>query len=290
MSLILDALNKADHERKKDADKPTLGDIYVRASQAEKPFKKSTIAYLLGISIAFILVSLIIALNEKPDSLMRKLGEENIVQAHPTDPSVVPLRLKDNQKKPDSKTRSKHERLKKKLIATQYEKAAQETKKHSNTSHKIVEGAKPNLREKEMIAALYKAREPKEKRELKEIERVREERKLKTQEKNKISSLIKQEAVPPSTGEEKLYMSGYPNLVGVRSLPHKVQAEIPSLIYSAHNYLESGASVTLNKTLLHVGDQVSPELYIDKILADGVVLRYKSLKFKLRALTSWINL
>ena len=75
MSLILDALNKADHERKKNTDAPTLGDIHAQPSQTQKPIKNNKIIYILGPAIVLLFATLIITLNQKSAALTKTLSK-----------------------------------------------------------------------------------------------------------------------------------------------------------------------------------------------------------------------
>ena len=65
---------------------------------------------------------------------------------------------------------------------------------------------------------------------------------------------------------------------------------IPSLIYSRHDYNGSGRSaVVLNGAVLPAG-QMTRGVQVVEILPQSVVLDYRGLQFRLRALNSWVNL
>ena len=91
------------------------------------------------------------------------------------------------------------------------------------------------------------------------------------------------------------------NAVGERSLvPHAAtmienlsqqqKDDIPTLIYSAHEFQTDGsAAVELNGQLLKVGQRAGPVMIKD-ILVDSVILENSGVTFRLTALNSWINM
>lgn len=91
------------------------------------------------------------------------------------------------------------------------------------------------------------------------------------------------------------------NAVGERSLvPHAAtmienlsqqqKDDIPTLIYSAHEFQTDGsAAVELNGQRLKVGQRAGPVMIKD-ILVDSVILENSGVTFRLTALNSWINM
>jgi hypothetical protein len=91
------------------------------------------------------------------------------------------------------------------------------------------------------------------------------------------------------------------NAVGERSLvPHAAtmienlsqqqKDDIPTLIYSAHEFQTDGsAAVELNGQRLKVGQRAGP-MMIKDILVDSVILENSGVTFRLTALNSWINM
>jgi hypothetical protein len=76
----------------------------------------------------------------------------------------------------------------------------------------------------------------------------------------------------------------------LETLSQQVKDEIPSLIYSEHNYDPSGDSfVTLNGKSLRERQRAGAFTVID-ILPDSVVLRWRETQFRVRARNSWINM
>ncbi len=77
----------------------------------------------------------------------------------------------------------------------------------------------------------------------------------------------------------------------IRDLPWSLQQKIPSISYSRHSYSESGqSSVVINGEQRRAGQQLANNLRLEEILADGVVLSFEGRRFKLPALSSWVNM
>ena len=91
------------------------------------------------------------------------------------------------------------------------------------------------------------------------------------------------------------------NAVGERSLvPHAAtmienlsqqqKDDIPTLIYSAHDFQTDGsATVELNGQRVTVGQRAGP-VRVKEILIDSVILETSGVMFRLAALNSWINM
>ncbi len=84
-----------------------------------------------------------------------------------------------------------------------------------------------------------------------------------------------------------------PAVTAIRDLSWSLQQEIPSLNYQAHQYRDEpgqASTVTINQREYRVGDPITPDLRVERIDEDGVVLSFKGQSFKLQALNSWINM
>jgi len=65
---------------------------------------------------------------------------------------------------------------------------------------------------------------------------------------------------------------------------------IPTLMYTLHDWAPGGPSrVMLNDQVLQVGQQHGG-FRVEEILSDSVVLNWRGIRFRLRALNSWVNL
>lgn len=94
---------------------------------------------------------------------------------------------------------------------------------------------------------------------------------------------------PPAATANTL--AGFPNVGGIRALPLAAQNDIPTLMYGQHNYRLGGdSSIVLNGKTLREGDSLGGGLSVDAIVADGVIMRYRDHHFALKALSSWVNM
>ena len=88
-------------------------------------------------------------------------------------------------------------------------------------------------------------------------------------------------------GVQPLVESAEPLL---ETLSQQTKDQIPSLIYSEHNYSADGRSeVVLNGQSLTERQRVGPFTVVE-ILPDSVILRWRETQFRVRARNSWINM
>ena len=76
----------------------------------------------------------------------------------------------------------------------------------------------------------------------------------------------------------------------ITQMPARYQRTIPSIDYEVHMYAEGGKGfVTINGAVLKTGTVIDPGLRVIAILQDSVVLEFKNQQFRLPALNSWVN-
>jgi len=83
-----------------------------------------------------------------------------------------------------------------------------------------------------------------------------------------------------------------PNAVkDIKKMPKSFQESIPTIFYNQHNYplVEGEPSIVLNKQILMEGDSLDNGIYIHAILENKVVLIKDNIYFSLRARNSWVN-
>lgn len=88
---------------------------------------------------------------------------------------------------------------------------------------------------------------------------------------------------PERTAEErKPAAPAEPPILEQRDLPEHIQRELPPLAVGGYIYSGNKAdrSVLLNKRLLREGDQVAPDLRLESLLPDGMVLNYKGYRYR----------
>ena len=93
--------------------------------------------------------------------------------------------------------------------------------------------------------------------------------------------------VQKELGVQPLVESDEPLL---ETLSQQTKDQIPSLIYSEHNYSANGRSeVVLNGQSLTERQRAGPFTVVE-ILPDSVILRWRETQFRVRARNSWINM
>ena len=76
----------------------------------------------------------------------------------------------------------------------------------------------------------------------------------------------------------------------LENLSQQQKDGIPTLMYTLHDWVPGGPSrVVLNGQALQVGQQHGG-FRVEEILSDSVVLNWRGIRFRLRALNSWVNL
>lgn len=76
----------------------------------------------------------------------------------------------------------------------------------------------------------------------------------------------------------------------IGDLPWGVRQDIPTINYSRHDYFSDHPSVTINGKNFFTGDQLFAEAKLIEIFEDGIIIQYKNMPFKLKALNSWVNM
>lgn len=85
-------------------------------------------------------------------------------------------------------------------------------------------------------------------------------------------------------------LSLYKQIPYLHELPENVQNTVPSINYINHLYSEkAGGAVIINKKTLRNGQEISPGMVIERVASDGIVVQYQGMRFKLNALSSWVN-
>lgn len=82
-------------------------------------------------------------------------------------------------------------------------------------------------------------------------------------------------------------LAGHSDIPFLHQLPVSVQDTIPTLMYARHDY-EQGF-VVINKEQLQMGSAAKGGVLLERILADGVLLSLDGTEFKLSSLSSWVN-
>ena len=82
----------------------------------------------------------------------------------------------------------------------------------------------------------------------------------------------------------------YAKIPYLHQLPENFQRRIPSLLYQNHIYSAKGSAVILNGKTYRKNDQIAPDLMVQDITEDDLILDYLKRPFKLAALSSWVQM
>jgi hypothetical protein len=86
-------------------------------------------------------------------------------------------------------------------------------------------------------------------------------------------------------------LADFDSVGSIRTLPWTLQEQIPTLNYEQHVYMpDNQGYVVINGTKRKRGQKIEKELVLDGVLQDGIILRYQNQLFKMPALNSWINM
>lgn len=93
----------------------------------------------------------------------------------------------------------------------------------------------------------------------------------------------------PQSAPQPLQSTG--GALSIRTLPNAMQQAIPSIYYQGHHYREGEDShVVLNRQEYRPGDEVVTGVILERIAEDGIVLSFRGEQFRLARLSSWVNL
>lgn len=281
MSLILDALNKADSERSKN-NTPSLNSNHDAIASDASTKSNTRVIFALGTITILLLIALVVLFLKDKDNVKdrdnakdRRNAEVSVKAPVPASSqkreiaSQTPTKSSASEKQPldfappetvkpekaiSQQDDEKYAQIKKKLIEAQYKKAAEEP----------IEPVVQKPEEKQVkITSIYE-----------KSHTVNQQNATSSEQPNSNADSLKQ----------------FTKIGNIRDLPTAIQQSIPTIMYSAHNYNSNNASVTLNNKKRKKGQQVSDQLYIEYILRDGIILRFREHKFKMSALSSWVNL
>jgi len=99
-------------------------------------------------------------------------------------------------------------------------------------------------------------------------------------------STEEQEVAPPRTFES------IKNIPDFNDLPWNMRQQIPTITYARHDFLANGvSSVVINNQTTGPGNIIGAgQFVVQEIFVDGVILKHGNAVFKLRALNGWINM
>lgn len=261
MSLLLDALNKADQDRKRSSESPNISSNHdVQLTHATtKPLNKILLV-IVGILLVLLLAAVYWLGKKNQQTSLEKNSVATSTQAtqkiEPTTnkPSVIHLG--------DATTTNNADSI-------------------NNNEETISLPAKTatELADDESIATLYHQQAN---------NTVPIPKSNTTEAESNQQIIANNTATVPAASP--MSITQFANIPDIQDLPSNVLQRIPSLKYSEHNYNNNGGSVVINGAIKHANDQLSEGLVIDKILEDGMILHFENYSFKMRAMNTWLNM
>ncbi|MFT5691315.1 MAG: general secretion pathway protein B [Oceanicoccus sp.] len=249
MSLILDALNRADRERNVQSNDTLLTEVNSASSPKVYPVKRWTIEALIIIAIG------VFALYQMRDNSSSTKTSElvpNVVSSPPEEnfmpkPKVVPASIEVEPRQSTSRTAPKH------------------TRGITQTDSTITHSANPT------ISALY---------DKPAAERLGEA---------VVKEKIIQDSKPSADEFVDNTQSILESISALSQFSPKFRNSIPNLEYTVHVYSEKAGFVILNGRKYQTGNRVNADLRVVAILKESVVLDFRGKQFRLLALNSWVN-
>lgn len=250
MSLLLDALNKADQERKRSGESPNIGSNHESAYPLARNNGRRFI--LLSLS-GFLLLGLLIS--------VYWLGKQN----HTAEPALVSA---------EKNTAPAQAANPPAITAPVQQPSSVASEMPSQTTTPSLAEAN----EEENIASLYQQQAA-------DSVAIPD-----TATAPAVTETLPPPAPTAAPSTSPMSLAQFANLPDIQDLPNSVLARIPSLKYSEHNYNSNGGSVVINGLVRHANEQVTEGLVIDKILEDGIILHFETYSFKMRAMNNWVNM
>lgn len=278
MSLILDALNKADHERRKEHDEtPGLDSHHDDLTPLEESRRLPPIV-LIGVAGLVVAGLAAGAFFWEKESSAPAVAPAAMAKTQPVAkvepiPDAAPVAVTTAPVKPaakptPAKIKMAEEKETRPEVAALYEKPVE-------TPPPPPPRTQPQKIPTDEIARIMSAAKP-------------------TPKESPFQSTGKAVKPIPTAKPSRVpypIMEDFTQIGTIRSLSWTTQEKIPSMTYSEHRYQPNDqGTVVLNDTKYKKGDRISDGLTLEAILYDGILLRYKGEVFKLQALSSWVNM
>lgn len=267
MSLILDALNKADNERSKDAPPSLTSEHDMHGNQQHSKTHQKLIV-LLALVVCALLIFVAYLVLKGDNTAHTPPGAANAINATRSDasPSRSAPAPANSGQQTDSASDT-YQAMRQKLIDAQYEQATSQSEESKS------QPAKPSTDTRSLVADIYDDNEAKE-----------------PEPKAPPKNIAPKQVVKPKLISSTKTLNDYPTLSFIGDLSHSTQKSIPTLMYREHVVDGPSSFVTLNSNKRQKGQLVAEGIYLEEILPDGIVLRFGSEKFKMKALNSWVNM
>jgi len=291
MSLILDALRKADHDRKVDDNPSSIDEIYNNDAHEETKNKPTLILLaIVALVLALFAIFMVSLFTKQSDNatvpITSKPTTQNRLNATTIESSPVILaedkiatsQTENNQNKGQQDS-TKNIITSSTGVSVESLKQAQRSKQYSNNK-KSAAGQEATSNTSEKIADLYQERSSQ----------------VTSTQAPKIEASSDNNATPHSentlstNSDSDNTLAFYVNIPLIKELLASEQENIPTMMYTEHNFASSGrSSVIINGKRFYENATIASGIRIERILIDGLLLKQNQQSFKMRARNSWLN-
>lgn len=271
MSLILDALNRAEHERKNQNTVPDLNTLHRPQALNAAPGLRPTMKWMIGVVLLLIaiIVALVLVLRREP------VEQSRAVNAVPAQQSSVAL----TNSSAVIQQASVEPAPVKVAAAVPVVKSASPVAAPDADINKLYSTAdtEPAAVVDAGVSELYAAEA---------ATTAASETIVDPFNPSGDAIVPLQEQAPART------FDSIKNIPDFNALPWNMRQKIPTISYARHNFLVGGVStVVINNQTTGVGNIIGAgQFVVQEIFVDGVVLKHGNAVFKLRALNGWINM
>lgn len=312
MSLILDALNKSDHEQEKPGDVP---DLHARHQQVEEDADdRKRMLYLIAIvglalMVAILLVLLVLRRPAPPPVLDTVLPAAVPVTAdQPLSKQPATLSAGNTVSPPDEEAESPPEVARpegdpgfgRQMLTPLEENVVISPPADDEVLalYQVQVDQEPIRIREPAVKTVTPDRRAVDRNEAQQLWREMNEQQRrpvalppgveieKLPEKPAVTEAGARPAIPAGVSADES-VQGHTDIPFLHELPENFQDSIPTLMYARHAY-EQGF-VIINKKRYHEGDTIQGNVLLENLLADGILLRFNDRAFKLGAESSWVN-
>ncbi|HSC69393.1 MAG TPA: hypothetical protein VLC79_16995 [Cellvibrio sp.] len=283
MSLILDALNRAENERKNQNAVPDLSSLHLPQEHNTKPGARRTLWAGIAVILALIaiIIALVIVLRRAPIAPPQATNESSQSAA----PVGIPVPQEDGEalvvpspaQNPPADSEIAAEELAIKAPAKNKASNAAVDKLYSTEESEPMAVVEPGVGELYAAEAATMAASPASETIVDPFNPTGAAA---------VAAAAVEEQGPPRT------FDSIANIPDFNALPWNMRQQIPTISYARHDFLVNGvSSVVINNQTTGVGNIIGTgQFVVQEIYVDGVVLKHGNIVFKLRALTGWINM
>ncbi|WP_075185692.1 general secretion pathway protein GspB [Teredinibacter haidensis] len=266
MSLILDALHKADKERQKNDAPPGLDSHHDSANH-------QTQRYSFRALIATAAIVLLLA--AAGAYLWHNISDSNTPSSTPASKAI------NNQQPEQTEPKAEASNQRKTLPSSVGAPKPKQARSKAGAPQTTKKAVKPPVPQTE-VTALYE-------------QKAADMPKSQQNPKKAIPLAKSPVASPANEPAERANhhptIEDFNSIGNIRSLPWTVQEKIPTLNYSEHVYSPNNRGyIVINGTKRKKGDSIESGLLLESVLTNGVLLRYQGQVFKMQALNSWVNM